>query len=629
MAKRTQAKLTRAAVLKAMRLGDREVERLRRVFYQAKVTEYRATLTDLLARYGEHRQVRLSAEIREALQTEADRNARSVVATYNAFVKHEADRWPHLPPDRLASHLAGYLADRGRNRADLIARSEVATARLDAQVAFYRENGVEPTFDLVGPRAKCPICKALKGGGPWPIETVLALGQIHIQCTHSWKARLYSANKLKLGGRSPGRITAGRGGVAGIVNGPMHGGYPTPDAAAAAIEAGRLGEPLRKVWEEAKHPRDPLTGRWIKIGAILDAIASLRPDLKRDKVGGERSELADKVLTGHKDTEDKWSVALPNGDREYDPERLELHDEIVDKFLRQRDSDGKLCADCPELTPHGTKRALFTAGGPSSGKSSVLGQGYDGQTMVGVNPDDVKAELHEYQALARATDRASGAAVHEESSALSKRILREALDRDLNIFVDTVGDSEGGKFHRKLREAVDRGYEVKVVVATLPVELGQELALERALRTGRFVPPDFIDEAYQAVAARHTEWRDDPDLEWEVWNTGHAGASKGAPVLAARSPRGETEPTVEDPSSYEAFIQQAGAEIARGRARLDREREIARLDRERDQIEIIRLGRANRENVELLNEPGRFVTAIRPAPGPRRVRGPRKPEGAE
>jgi hypothetical protein len=211
-------------------------EQFARRFYEAKAAEYRATLMGLAEKYGAPRkQIKLSREIRDALRLEAQRNARSVVKTYNDLLAREAKRSP-LEGDELARHLASYMRERGRVRSPVIARSEVSTARLDATVSFFRENGIEPDFDFVGPAARCPVCKALKKTSPHPIERVIAIGYPHIQCQHRWKARAYSRNKLTAGGLRPGKVSAGRGGIAGIVGSePMVMGEMTSERAAERI----------------------------------------------------------------------------------------------------------------------------------------------------------------------------------------------------------------------------------------------------------------------------------------------------------------------------------------------------------------------------------------------------------
>lgn len=204
--------------LELLRFGPAVQERMLEQFYVAKLDAYRSTLSGLRQLYGGKARVYLSTEIRDALLDEAERDAASVVRTFNGLLEAEAKRSP-LKGQALFDHLAAYANERARKRAPMIARSEVGTARLDATVSFFRENGIEPGFDFVGPKPKCPICTALKATNPHTIGEVLAIGIPHIQCSHQWKGRVYSAAKLKAGGLRPGKISAGAGTVAGIVGG--------------------------------------------------------------------------------------------------------------------------------------------------------------------------------------------------------------------------------------------------------------------------------------------------------------------------------------------------------------------------------------------------------------------------
>lgn len=213
--------LTKANVVKAYRVGPADVERMTRSFYRAKAAEYRTTLLELLHRHGEtdRQRVLLSPEIRAALLQESREHAEKVAGTLNGFLEAEAGRRRRLAAPQLAQHLAGYMRQRYRNRAPMIALNEVSTARLDAVLAFYRENGYEVDFDFVGPAPKCGVCKRLYSTGPHALPIVLKIGRPHLNCRHRWRARTRAREGLRGGGLRPGQITAGRGLPGGIVGG--------------------------------------------------------------------------------------------------------------------------------------------------------------------------------------------------------------------------------------------------------------------------------------------------------------------------------------------------------------------------------------------------------------------------
>lgn len=205
-------------------------ERFARRFYRAKVKVYRETLLGLANRHRPkhgRRKVNLSAEIKAALKAEADDHAAKVVRTYNKLIADFAERHRHLPDEVLFRKLVVYAKDRAASRAKLIARVEESTARLDAQVSFFRENGIEPLFDFAGPKPECKVCKRVQKRSPYKIEDVLRIGYPHLNCRHRWAAR-------SVAGELPDTLSLGRGGVAGIVGGEAWLGQHGNDQAAAA-----------------------------------------------------------------------------------------------------------------------------------------------------------------------------------------------------------------------------------------------------------------------------------------------------------------------------------------------------------------------------------------------------------
>lgn len=189
-------------------------------FYAAKSAAYRAELVRLANLHGLDRQrAVLSPEIRAELRREAERHAQMVVQTYNRFLVNEVHRLSHLPDEELMPRLVDYMKARGENRAALIARAEMATARLDAQLSFYRENGVEPQMLFEGGAPECAVCDELMSSGPFGVDEALSIGYPHINCQHDWVAAPVTAAQLREGGVRPGKISVGRGQTAGVVGG--------------------------------------------------------------------------------------------------------------------------------------------------------------------------------------------------------------------------------------------------------------------------------------------------------------------------------------------------------------------------------------------------------------------------
>jgi predicted ABC-type ATPase len=255
-----------------------------------------------------------------------------------------------------------------------------------------------------------------------------------------------------------------------------------------------------------------------------------------------RTNLARSVLGDAADTKEKYTIAVPGAGRVYTPEREQLHNQIVARFL-----DG-------HSKSSGQPQALFTAGGPGSGKSAMLkapGANIPADA-VEVNPDLVKAMLPEFERLSAARDPESGSALHEESSQIARRIADEARARGLNVVMDGVGDSGTGKFVDKMQKLHAAGYDVHVAVAALPASKGWERVQTRAKSSGRAVPAAIVAEMYDLVPKRFLEYAKEPWLHVNLWST---DVNRGeAARLIARKSAGSTNLRVAMPAEYAAFV---------------------------------------------------------------------------
>ena len=119
--------------------------------------------------------------------------------------------------------------------------------------------------------------------------------------------------------------------------------------------------------------------------------------------------------------------------------------------------------------PEGKPVCTFMGGGPSSGKTYVVEKEAKNLNLpadderVLVNPDDLKQELPEYSA-------SDPGPVHEESSALAKRITKIAQENGYSVLVDGTGDGEAEKMRKKIQQAKDLGQTVNGVYVFKPVE---------------------------------------------------------------------------------------------------------------------------------------------------------------
>lgn len=278
-------------------------------------------------------------------------------------------------------------------------------------------------------------------------------------------------------------------------------------------------------------------------GARPDEPSHRRPKLSEDElpaavgagVWTQRAEINAKALRAQEWPEGKRpdgkildSEVLYRSGRDtgyWDPDRVQLHARIARLLLQgagYHRGDGS--------------RAVFTAGGPASGKSTIAHPENAKSPVdvppdaVYVNPDIVKEMLPEYQALKRAGDPEAAAKVHEESSYVAKLVSNLAIARGHHVFVDAVGNSESGKFLRKIKAAQAAGHDAKVVYASLPSDEAARRAVERGKRRGRYVDEAFLRASHVSVVQRFVEdILPDKSVPLEVWDT-----SGSQPKLVAR-----------------------------------------------------------------------------------------------
>lgn len=168
--------------------------------------------------------------------------------------------------------------------------------------------------------------------------------------------------------------------------------------------------------------------------------------------------------TGTKDAVEEWSKqsnslsGFVDKNGKLTPEREKLHRQIIDDILRDK---------TPEA---GQATMTMMGGGPASGKSSVIDNGFvkltDENKTVTIDPDFLKSKLPGYEEMALKTDKAAGF-YHEESSALAKRLYAVALSENINVVYDGTGDGSLNSAMGKIKQAKAAGYQVKGEYVTI------------------------------------------------------------------------------------------------------------------------------------------------------------------
>ena len=263
---------------------------------------------------------------------------------------------------------------------------------------------------------------------------------------------------------------------------------------------------------------------------------------RRHKVGQEGSwtVLGEAILTKPADTKH----SLRNAERQYVPERLALHDRIVDHIV-------KLIPTKPK--PRGKRTVFLAGGGPASGKTEMLKhlEGIPGKDSAHyLSADDIKELIPEYQNW---VDEGIDAAelVHGESKHINKKTTARAAATGNDIVLDSTGDGNYHDHRKRLMTLKDSGYRIEAHYVTTSLE--NALARER-LRyeaTGRGVPEDQLVHIHRQVSRVVPHSIDDGLYdEFSLWsNDGPAGS---APTLIAHLVDGRLVKL--DEAAWQAFI---------------------------------------------------------------------------
>lgn len=181
----------------------------------------------------------------------------------------------------------------------------------------------------------------------------------------------------------------------------------------------------------------------------------------------------------------------------YTPERQALHKKIIEKLL----SDENIAKAKPKDGEMPTFQILGGRGG--SGKSTFNKKKsdagvYHSDNVIVVDPDALKEELANESGEGWKGWKAK--AYHEESSDLSKMLMKEALALGLNVVMD-ITMSNADKQIKELQLAKKLGYKTGAYYMHVPKQESLKRAIKRYIEnpdngdedfTGRFVPPDVL-----------------------------------------------------------------------------------------------------------------------------------------
>ena len=307
------------------------------------------------------------------------------------------------------------------------------------------------------------------------------------------------------------------------------------DLASAMIESGkfdkksknRLGarESYRKIkQQDEKEGKNKKLYSKEKKDEIDEDKPSLREEYRKGETREEYRENTNKEIirkdikettTSTKDSNGKDSLSrYMDKDGNLTPEREAVHERIIEEYF-----DGK------SPVSDGEKLYYMTGGGSGTGKSSFVsnkegryfekdfgykeGKDFTGN-MIKIDADDIKAKLYTYgKEMNHDKHRFSSPDLHEESSALSKRINEIATKRGYNTMLDSTGDGSPEKLKSKIDDAHAKGYKVIAVYGTCDYEKALNNNLNRYIEKASVKDP----------TARYVNEVDVLDLHRNVSNT--------------------------------------------------------------------------------------------------------------
>ena len=383
---------------------------------------------------------------------------------------------PGISAKNLKKKVDAYGTKLRKSRARTIARTEMMRAsnqgRLEGMLQAADAGLVNPVaakkqwvtsrFDV------CPICVPLNGVAVGIKESFGSAGQrppAHPNCRCTIRML-------------PDPLTYGL---------PTSQGSGLPTDPLRFRRPSRPGMPLQQLGPEASDiPRGQLIGQPGARGTLLGDDIDLPPVPDEPLGMGKGVEIPSEILTEIDHSATKFVV-----DGKFVPEREELHDAIVNEILKDVP-----VSEAP--TFH------FMGGGTASGKSSFLNAdgipGLKAGQYAHIDPDDIKRMLPETAKMIKLDDPSWVGYTHEESSYLSKRVMKAASERKVDYLLDGTGDSTPKSVAGKLKSARDAGYKVDAYYVNVPFDIAMERELARSITSGRKVPEGIIRSTHAGVS---------------------------------------------------------------------------------------------------------------------------------
>lgn len=201
--------------------------------------------------------------------------------------------------------------------------------------------------------------------------------------------------------------------------------------------------------------------------------------------------------------------------------RMVLHAAIVDGLL-----EGQIRND--------VSRVIFTAGGPASGKSTIIEKFGLAANSVLIDVDRIRPLLPEYEPWRAEDPEQAANRTHREASEIAKRAFAAALLCGVNVIFDGVGGDDTGKFSERITATLEHSQLVQVCYATVSIALALERERARFEQTGRRVPEGVLRDGHAAASRGLPKVALLPVYKIEIYDT-----TGETPRLLAHGPGGK------------------------------------------------------------------------------------------
>ena len=193
-------------------------------------------------------------------------------------------------------------------------------------------------------------------------------------------------------------------------------------------------------------------------------------------------------------------------------------------FDSARYLDGLLLSFDPPKDESRRPVALFLAGGPLSGKTTVLGSlAAESHELIPsdgvlVDPKLIREQLPEWAEISSARQPDAAERVYEECCDVARQLTAEAVRLRRDLIIDGVGASGERQFAALLETFDAFGYEVRVLLVDAPTATAELRNLARAERDGLLIDREELAAMHREVSARFDEWKEGP-WRWEMFAT--------------------------------------------------------------------------------------------------------------